>query len=68
MGPRIINKDDQPGFFIKHFIKDMGIAAAASKRMGLATPGLDLALSLYQKMAARGLENNGTQALYKLFQ
>jgi 3-hydroxyisobutyrate dehydrogenase len=68
MGPRIINKDDQPGFFIKHFIKDMGIATASSKRMGLATPGLDLALSLYQKMADKGLENNGTQALYKLFQ
>ncbi len=68
MGPRIINEDDQPGFFIKHFIKDMGIAAASSKRLGLATPGLDLALSLYQKMADKGLENNGTQALYKLFQ
>ena len=68
MGPRIINKDDQPGFFIKHFIKDMGIATASSKSMGLATPGLDLALALYQKMAERGLENNGTQALYKLFQ
>lgn len=67
-GPRIINKDDQPGFFIKHFIKDMGIAAASSKRLGLATPGLDLALSLYQKMADKGLENDGTQALYKLFQ
>jgi 3-hydroxyisobutyrate dehydrogenase len=68
MGPRIINKDDQPGFFIKHFIKDMGIATAASKDMGLATPGLDLALALYQKMADKGMENNGTQALYKLFE
>jgi 3-hydroxyisobutyrate dehydrogenase len=68
MGPRIINRDDQPGFFIKHFIKDMGIATASSKRMGLETPGLDLALALYRKMADRGLENNGTQALYKLFQ
>jgi len=68
MGPRIIKQDDQPGFFIKHFIKDMGIATASSKRMGLATPGLDLALALYRKMADRGLENNGTQALFKLFQ
>ena len=67
-GPRIINKDDKPGFFIKHFIKDMGIAAASSKRLDLETPGLDLALSLYKKMAERGLENDGTQALYKLFQ
>ena len=67
-GPRIIKQDDKPGFFIKHFIKDMGIAADSSKRMGLETPGLDLALSLYRKMADRGLENDGTQALYKLFQ
>jgi len=68
MGPRIIKQDDRPGFFIKHFIKDMGIAAASSKRLDLKTPGLDLALSLYRKMADRGLENDGTQALYKLFQ
>jgi len=68
MGPRIIKRDDKPGFFIKHFIKDMGIAADSSKRMGLGTPGLDLALALYRKMADRGLENDGTQALYKLFE
>ncbi len=68
LGPRIIKKDDQPGFFIKHFIKDMGIAADSSKEMGLETPGLDLALSLYRKMANKGLENDGTQALYKLFE
>jgi len=68
LGPRIIKKDDRPGFFIKHFIKDMGIAADSSKEMGLATPGLDLALSLYRKMADKGLENDGTQALYKLFE
>lgn len=68
LGPRIIKKDDQPGFYIKHFIKDMGIAADSARSLGLETPGLDLALSLYQKMADKGLENNGTQALYKLFQ
>lgn len=67
LGPRIIKKDDQPGFFIKHFIKDMNIAAASARSLGLETPGLDLARSLYQKMADKGLENNGTQALYKLF-
>lgn len=67
-GPRIIHQDDKPGFFIKHFIKDMGIASNSSKDLGLETPGLDLALSLYRKMADKGLENDGTQALYKLFQ
>ncbi len=68
LGPRIINEDDQPGFFIKHFIKDMGIALEAAKRMDLKTPGLDLAYGLYKKMADKGFEENGTQALYKLFQ
>ena len=68
LGPRIIKNDDQPGFFIKHFIKDMVIASDSSKALGLDTPGLDLALSLYKKMAEKGLENNGTQALYKLYQ
>jgi len=68
LGPRIINEDDRPGFFIKHFIKDMGIALESAKSMGLDTPGLDLAYSLYNKMADQGFEENGTQALYKLFQ
>ncbi len=68
LGPRIINEDDQPGFFIKHFIKDMGIARGAARSMDLATPGLDLAYSLYEKMEKQGFGENGTQALYKLFQ
>jgi len=67
MGPRIINEDDRPGFFIKHFIKDMGIARNAAQSMMLDTPGLDLAYSLYKKMAEKGFEEDGTQALYKLF-
>ena len=68
LGPRMIAGNFEPGFYIKHFIKDMDIAAASSIRLGLKTPGLDLALSLYKKMAEDGGENNGTQALYKLFQ
>ena len=68
LGPRIIKEDDQPGFFVKHFIKDMGIALESARRMNLDTPGLDLAFSLYEKLAEQGFENNGTQALYKLFQ
>lgn len=68
LGPRIIKGDDQPGFFIKHFIKDMGIAIASARRLDLDTPGLDLAYSLYQKMMDQGYGDNGTQALYKLFE
>ena len=67
LGPRIIVRNFDPGFFIEHFIKDMKIATKSSQDLDLATPGLDLALSLYKKLAEQGLENEGTQALYKLF-
>ncbi|NOX32110.1 MAG: NAD(P)-dependent oxidoreductase [Deltaproteobacteria bacterium] len=67
LGPRMIAKNFEPGFYIKHFIKDMNIAVTSSRHLGLKTPGLDLALSLYKEMAKMGLENNGTQGLFKLF-
>jgi len=67
MGPRMIAGNFEPGFYIKHFIKDMKIAAKSSKNLGFQTPGLDLALSMYKKLADNGFENKGTQALYKLF-
>ena len=67
LGPRMLAGDFDPGFYIKHFIKDMTIASTSSKHLKLDTPGLDLALSLYKKMAEDGCENEGTQALFKLF-
>ncbi len=67
LGPKMIAGDFDPGFYIKHFVKDMNIAAAASSQMGQRTPGLDLALSLYGKMIKGGDGNLGTQALFKLF-
>ena len=67
LGPRMIKADYEPGFYVKHFIKDMAIAKASSKDMGLDTPGLDLTLSLYRKMSEMGMDENGTQALFKLF-
>lgn len=68
LGPRIIDRNMDPGFYIKHFIKDMKIASSASQQLGQNTPGLDLALSLYEKLAAMGHEDKGTQALFKLFE
>jgi len=67
LGPRMIKGDFEPGFYVKHFIKDMDIAINSSKALGLETPGLILARSLYQKLADQGYENKGTQILYKLF-
>jgi len=67
LAPRIIRRDFAPGFFVKHFIKDMTIAAQAARAMGLATPGLDLAKSRYEQLARQGGADDGTQALYKLY-
>ena len=63
LAPRMIRGDDSPGFFIKHFIKDMRIALDAAEEMHLDLPGLSLAKRLYDEIAARGLEDCGTQAL-----
>ncbi|MDE2121595.1 MAG: NAD(P)-dependent oxidoreductase [Betaproteobacteria bacterium] len=68
LGPRIIAGDDAPGFFIEHFLKDLGIALGEAEQMGLQLPGLSLARKLYEQMAERGFGRNGTQALFKLYQ
>ncbi|WP_027416698.1 NAD(P)-dependent oxidoreductase [Aneurinibacillus terranovensis] len=67
LGPRMIAGNFEPGFYIKHFIKDMQIALDSAKEIGLMTPGLELAKSLYDRLAAEQEENSGTQALYKLY-
>jgi 3-hydroxyisobutyrate dehydrogenase len=63
LGPRIIAGNFDPGFFVEHFIKDMGIALEESKRMRLCMPGLALANQLYVALAAQGHERAGTHAL-----
>jgi 3-hydroxyisobutyrate dehydrogenase len=68
LAPRMINGDLDPGFYIKHFIKDMKIALETAKEMNIVTPGLELSLSLYEELAEAGDEDLGTQALIKLFE
>lgn len=63
LGPRIIANNFDPGFFVEHFIKDMGIALDESRRMGLSMPGLALASQLYAAVQAQGFGRNGTHAL-----
>ncbi|MCM3768682.1 NAD(P)-dependent oxidoreductase [Neobacillus niacini] len=65
LAPRMLQGNFEPGFYIKHFIKDMKIALDEAEQMGMEVPGLALAKSLYEKLAQQGEENNGTQALYK---
>ncbi len=67
LAPRFLKGDFAPGFYVKHFIKDMGIALDSAKKMNLDLPGLTLANKLYQVLAAKGGEDFGTQALYKLY-
>lgn len=63
LGPRIIQNNFAPGFFVEHFIKDMGIALDEAQRLGLALPGLALAKQLYLAVQAQGHGRAGTQAL-----
>lgn len=65
LGPRIINGDFAPGFYIKHFIKDMRIALHSARELGMLTPGLELVLGMFEELAAQGEAESGTQALYK---
>ncbi|AVM08912.1 NAD(P)-dependent oxidoreductase [Bacillus velezensis] len=67
LAPRMLKGDFAPGFYVKHFIKDMGIALEEAELMGEEMPGLALAKSLYVKLSAQGEENSGTQSIYKLW-
>ena len=67
LAPRILAGDFAPGFFIKHFIKDMKIAIEEAERMSMDAPGLKQAFARYEDLAAKGYENEGTQALFKLY-
>ena len=66
-GPRILKGDFNPGFYVKHFVKDMKIAIDVAKECDLKLPGLELALKLYEKLIEQGDGDLGTQALFKLY-
>lgn len=67
LGPRMLKGDFAPGFYVKHFIKDMRIALECAAEMKIELPGLELANKLYHKLSEQGGDNFGTQALYKLY-
>lgn len=66
LGRRIVKGDFAPGFYIRHFVKDMGIALLEARKMKLSLPGLALANQFYTAAMAEGLDAEGTQALYKV--
>ena len=61
--PRMLRGDFAPGFFVEHFLKDLAIILAESRRMNLAMPGVALAEQLYRCVQAQGHGRDGTQAL-----
>ena len=64
LGPRIVKGNFDPGFFVEHFIKDMGIALKEAEEIGLALPGLALVQQLYLAVRAQGHGRSGTHALF----
>ena len=67
LAPRMIRGDLEPGFYIKHFMKDMKIALDEAEKMKLQLPGLQLAKDLYSSLIESGYENKGTQALFTYY-
>lgn len=63
LAPRIVKRDFEPGFFVEHFLKDMGIALEEANSMYLSLPGLSLVNQLYVAAKAQGHGRSGTQAL-----
>jgi len=68
LGRRIADGDFDPGFYIKHFVKDMGIALEEARRMRVSLPGLALVHQFYVAAMAMGWENLGTQGLYPVLE
>src|SRR5699024_7594043 len=66
--PRIIKGNYDPGFAIKHFIKDMEIAVESAEELGLYAPGLNLALSMYKELEVKGHDEKGIHALMLYYQ
>lgn len=66
-GPRVLAGDFAPGFYVKHFVKDLRIAIAEAEGLRLALPGLALAKRLYEELAVGGGSELGTQALWLLY-
>ncbi len=68
MVPRMLDGDFAPGFYVKHFLKDLRIALEAAREMKLKLPLLELAERLFARASAEGFDDNGTQALYLLYE
>jgi 3-hydroxyisobutyrate dehydrogenase len=67
LAPRALAGDLARGFYVKHFVKDLRIALESAASLGVGLPGLELAMRLYERLAADGHADDGTQALWLLY-
>ncbi len=67
LGPRIVKENYEPGFYVKHFVKDLTIALQETERLHLKLPGLQLAYDMYTELLAKGYGEKGTQVLIKQY-
>src|SRR5208337_4444909 len=68
LGPRLLKGDFAAGFYVDHFVKDLGLALAEAKRMQLPLPMLALAEQLYIALQAQGHGRLGTQAILQVYE
>jgi len=67
MAPRMLAGDYAAGFYVKHIVKDLGLALETAREMNLQLPGLEQATRLFEKLSAGGGAEDGTQALFRLY-
>ncbi|HVU16871.1 MAG TPA: NAD(P)-dependent oxidoreductase [Candidatus Didemnitutus sp.] len=67
LAPRALRGDFAPGFYVKHFLKDMRLALESAAEMKLDLPGLTQAKKLYDQVSQRGWDDSGTQVLFRLY-
>jgi 3-hydroxyisobutyrate dehydrogenase len=67
LAPRVLKGDFAPGFYVKHFVKDIGLALDVCREQKISLPGLELAAKLYADVVAAGEGDAGTQALARLY-
>lgn len=68
VSPKLIKEDFNPGFFIKHFIKDMRLAKEEAEKSGLNLDVLSEVLGNYENLQKEGFGDLGTQALIKHYE
>jgi 3-hydroxyisobutyrate dehydrogenase len=68
LGPRMLKRDFEAGFYVEHFVKDLGIVLEEARRMNISLPGTALASQFYAAYVAQGGSRNGTQGLLTVFE